>query len=580
MLRQCYYYQQDNQHPEPVRAIVRRELPNLRKALELLLQDGNLDDASEMANNIILFLGYFGLTREAEQVRRRVAKAMETSSKAGADGALTSAEYLHELGLADDERNRGDIRTAYRRLMSLLARIEAIPEGKPRGQGSYEHCVILAELARCFESSGQLKEAEETLRKALSLSDVLLRQETENQGYINLHGTVLGELGDVLRDQGKYIDAKEMQEQALVAQISTNNLREQAVTLGQLGELARRLRLFDEAQSRYLEALDTFRTLGEPQSEAIAWHQLGMVAQEQKEWVEAERCYRESLTIKERLGHKALAATTCNQLASVAQLSGRPIEAEGWFKRAIQLVEQVQAGSIHHAMCLSNLAGLLVNEVTAGRAAKNRLVEARHYVEQAKLIMERPGVSAEIWATFSTLAQIADLEKRTEEAQDYRRRERESFAAFAGNRYHIDQQHSAFIAAIVAAARGDAEARKSIEEVLPKLEENGWHISQAVQRIWAGERDWPTLVEDMGRQQALLILRVLETLQQPSPETEQEGSLEELVASLPAAMLEAMQRGDKAAYQQAFEELSEEEQERVEAILQAVQERQGGEDET
>ena len=117
--------------------------------------------------------------------------------------------------------------------------------------------------------------------------------------------------------------------------------------------------------------------------------------------------------------------------------------------------------------------------------------------------------------------------------------------------------------------------RKNVEEALPVGEENGWHISQAVQRIWAGERDWPTLVEDMDRQDALLILRVLETLQEPAPETfpssneeEEEVSLEELVASL----LAAMQQGDEAAYQQAFEELSEEEQGRVGAILQALQE--------
>ena len=421
-----YYYQQDNQYPEPVRAVVRRELPNLRKALELLLRDGDVNDASEIADRVIKFLNIFGLTREIEQVRRRVTEVMEASSQTDANGGLTRAKYLHELGLAQDARQRGDIRTAYKHLTSLLTRIEATPEGTPRGRGSYQHCRILVELALCFKSNGQLKEAEEKLREALSIIDALLSQDTENQYYINQRGTILCDLGDILGEQGEYIDAKEAYEQALTVHTSTNNLRGQAVVSGQLGNLALRRRNFDEAQSRYLKALDNFRTLGEPEMQAVAWHQLGRVAEEQKEWAEAERCYRESLAIRERLGDTAGVAQTCNQLAIVAESAGRPVEAEGWYKRTIKLDEQVQAGSLSHAMSLNNLAVLLVTEVTAGRAAKNRLVEARRYAEQAKIIKEQPGVSAEIWTTFSILAQIADLEERPEEAQDYRRRERES----------------------------------------------------------------------------------------------------------------------------------------------------------
>lgn len=39
-----------------------------------------------------------------------------------------------------------------------------------------------------------------------------------------------------------------------------------------------------------------------------------------------------------------------------------------------------------------------------------------------------------------------------------------------------------------------------------------WRITDAVQRIWAGERDWHALAEDLDRNSALLVLRVLETL--------------------------------------------------------------------
>ena len=42
----------------------------------------------------------------------------------------------------------------------------------------------------------------------------------------------------------------------------------------------------------------------------------------------------------------------------------------------------------------------------------------------------------------------------------------------------------------------------------------GWRITSALHRIWAGERDWHALVEELNAAQALLVLRVLETLEE------------------------------------------------------------------
>ncbi len=225
-----------------------------------------------------------------------------------------------------------------------------------------------------------------------------------------------------------------------------------------------------------------------------------------------------------------VAAMTCNQLAIVAQRSGRPTEAEGWYKRALELDERAQPGS-PHPKHLNNLAVLLVDEVRAGRAPTTRLAEAKSYAEQALAIKETRDASSGIWNTLSILADIADLEGRAEEARDYRRRERETFAAFAGNRYHIDRQHGQLIAAIAAAALGDAQAREEVEAALPGLEERGWKIAAATRRIWAGERDWHALAEDLDRNSALLILRVLETIAQPPAEAVQPAADEVFAAS-------------------------------------------------
>ena len=74
---------------------------------------------------------------------------------------------------------------------------------------------------------------------------------------------------------------------------------------------------------------------------------------------------------------------------------------------------------------------------------------------------------------------------------------------------------------IAAVAKGDgpdadrAKTRSKIEEVLPKLEESGWHIAAAVQCIFAGERDPDALTADLDEQDAALVRRIFEYIAAP-----------------------------------------------------------------
>ena len=198
-----YLYQEDSRNPQPVRALVRIELPNLRRALELLLEAGELDAASDMADSIAKFLNNFGLWRERDEMRRRVDDAV-AAARSQMGGALTRAEWLRESGLGEDELRKGNLRAAYTRFTNLLARIEALPEGTPLSRGSYEHCVTLHRLARCLRDGKQSAAAEARLREALTVIDALIGQQPDDQDYIRQRGMLLTELGGALRDQGKY----------------------------------------------------------------------------------------------------------------------------------------------------------------------------------------------------------------------------------------------------------------------------------------------------------------------------------------------------------------------------------------
>jgi tetratricopeptide (TPR) repeat protein len=527
-------YQEDNRNPLPVRALVRRELPNLRRAFDLLRARGDYAAAVDLADSIAKFLNNFSLGRELADLRAKQAAAAAAALEEESDGAISQAEFLQVSGQGEDAFNRGDLQAAYEQFSALLARIEAQPAGAPRGPGSYEQCLTLQSLARCLRAGGQPQMAEPQLRRALAVIDGLIAAQPDNPTHIRQRGALLTDLGDVLTNQGRYAEARAAYEDAEQIAKEQDDTRQQGVALGQLGTLALRQRDYAEATRRYRAALELFRRMGEPAGEAVAWHQLGRVAEEQAQsvarsggaqhaaplWAEAERCYREALAIRERLGLMAMAATDCNQLAIVAEGAGRPTEAAGWYKRAIAIAERMNDDKSLAAM-LNNLAALLLAEVRAGRMEHERLVEARGSAERALAIKETLDLSTEPWNTLNILAGIAELEGQPEQARAYRRRARETFAQFAGNRWHIDRQHGALIRDIAAVAQGDASQRAAVEAEFPKMEAvDAWrNVPAAIRRLWDGERDWHALCENVGAQEpSLLILRVLETLAEAEAE--------------------------------------------------------------
>ncbi len=509
-----FLYGRDSRETQPVRALVRREFPNLQQALELSLRAGQLDMASGVAEIITLFLDALGLLRERDKLRQRMAEATATvGTQEG--GPLTPAVWSREIDLGEDELQNGNWSAAYTRFKKLLERIEALPEGTPLGRGSYEHCQILHRLA-VEEAGVQPVTAEQHLREALAIIDALIIQRLDEPTYIHQRGASLVELGKVLSVQGKYAQAQEAYEEALKIATQQGDRPLNAATLGQLGILARSQRNFAQAQSYLNEALSISQTLGQLEMEAESWSQLGEVARERDRLNEAARCYREALAINERLGDQAKAATICNELANVAHRAGRPTESESWLKRALELdKKRVNASGDAYARDLGNLAYILLSEIQVGHVTRERLTEARGYAEQALAILEKFGPSLPLLTTLRHLVQIADLEGRAEAAGEYRRRYRETFAASADNRSYTDQRFGRLIADIAAAARGDTPARARVEAALPRLEgEEGLHIAAVTRRIWDGERDATMLTTGLDEQDTALVYRVLENLVQ------------------------------------------------------------------
>ncbi|NOZ27623.1 MAG: tetratricopeptide repeat protein [Chloroflexi bacterium] len=498
-----YLYHADNRDPIPTRAIAVRELPNLRRALDLHLAAHDWDAAVDLADDIAYFLDLFGRWRERDVMMERVRN--EATRRRGNEGLLTKAEFLLESQRGEMLRSRGQAREAEGVFRRLLALMDA---GADYDTG-YDRCLTLGRLGRSLAAQGRAGEAEAVYRQKLAALAALeqtdqVRRET---------GIVHTDLADVLRDQGRYAEARAEYEASLaIKQELGGEERGIAVVQGQLGTLAMLQGDLAEARRRYREALTRFRALGEERSQAIAWHQLGRVAEEGRDWAEAEHCYREALHIWERIDDKANATKTCNQLAIVAEGAGRPAEAERWYRRAIEMDEEI-GNAKEVARDYNNLADLLLTSYDSPYGPRPNLAAAEEYARKAVAIMESLNdPSLEIWAPYAILAEIAERKGDAAAARAWRRKEQEAFAAFPGSWARLQRQFGPVVQAVVAAAQGNEEAKAAVEAAFPQLTEGGYRLEDPIRRIWAGERDVWALTEGLDRIDALIVRKILEAL--------------------------------------------------------------------
>ena len=62
--------------------------------------------------------------------------------------------------------------------------------------------------------------------------------------------------------------------------------------------------------------------------------------------------------------------------------------------------------------------------------------------------------------------------------------------------------------AVAGECGGNAAAQRQFEEMFPQFERGNWRIVNAIQRIWAGERDLDALTDDIDRNSALIVRRI------------------------------------------------------------------------
>lgn len=490
--QECYYqlshalYFEDSKNPHGVRTIAQQELPNLLYAV-----DGALDAGAEWAVNFVdkvnKFLGNFGLNRDRARLNQRIAQLI------GEVGSYTW--YLSRQNSGEQLFDTGRYQQAAQVFSEILAELGEQP--------SYNRCVTLVRLGRCFEYQRQTAQAAEIYRQGLAVAQQL----EQSHNVKKLMGTLQTKLADALTDMGDYGEARIAYEAGLAIYQEIGDSRDAAASNGQLGTLAILQGNLPEAEQRHREALTTFQQLNEPALEATAWHLLGMVYEEGKQWDAAEDAYREAARIDESLENLAGAASTWSQLGLLNALAGKLGEAEAWFRKALKQFQQLE-NQANASLVLGNLAHLLQNQ-------PHRLSEARQLAEEALAIMKTLDPAAsEIWKIYDTLANIADKQGDTTQAKEYRRQARQAKAAFPGTQYEL-RQHGQFIARSVAAV-DNAEIREQLEIEMENMAKKGWvNLVAAIRSILAGERDENILCEPLDSEHSMIISAILRGIADP-----------------------------------------------------------------
>jgi site-specific DNA-methyltransferase (adenine-specific) len=178
-------------------------------------------------------------------------------------------------------------------------------------------------------------------------------------------------------------------------------------------------------------------------------------------------------------------------------------------------------------------------------------------------------VKAAIEAQDAAAFQCAMDELPPEQAKEVRRQLEEAGIIGTGPAGWTDfevllQEFEVLIQAIATAAGGDEAQRRQVLETLEKLEQAGYHLEQAVRRMWAGERYAAGLIEGLDPNSARLVVHILGRIDPGA--TDSAGRV-----TIPEEVLAAIQAQDEQAFELAMNRLEPTERQRVAEELSRLQ---------
>jgi len=225
---------------------------------------------------------------------------------------------------------------------------------------------ILFDLARLYETKGNLERSSDTFKRVLELDpkyvaagiaigQVEIRRRNFDEALKRLNpalseaiqssneqakGAALHAIGVAYKRLNKPSDGLSNFEQALKIRQTLGDRRGTAATLSEIGQVQTALQRTDEAVASYNQSLKIRQEIGDKRGVGNTLIELGTIHEQREEYANALDLYRQSLQIQVDLGNEAYQGLCQYNIASIYFLQGRYDDALTYFQQALQTREK------------------------------------------------------------------------------------------------------------------------------------------------------------------------------------------------------------------------------------------------
>ncbi len=225
---------------------------------------------------------------------------------------------------------------------------------------------ILFDLARLYETKGNLDRSRDTFQRVLDLDpkyaaagiaigQVEIRRRNFNEALKHLNpalsdaiqtgneparGAALHAMGVAYKRLSKSDDALRNLEQALKIRQGLGDRRGSAATLSEIGQVQTALQQTDAAVASYNQSLKIRQEINDRRGVGNTLIELGTIHEQREEYTNALDLYRQSLQIQVDLGNEAYQGLCQYNIASIYFLQGRYDDALTYFQQALQIREK------------------------------------------------------------------------------------------------------------------------------------------------------------------------------------------------------------------------------------------------
>ncbi|NEC88444.1 tetratricopeptide repeat protein [Streptomyces sp. SID12501] len=212
----------------------------------------------------------------------------------------------------------------------VMASETAVAAARRLGDAHAE-AITLRSLGAALSYCGAYEESLQRNREALSVSRELGQDE----------GWCLNSIGDCLVSLGRFSEAIDQLDQALIAAERNDDVLLTAHSLENIAPAYSALKRYDEAIGSLQQSLTIFRDLGSAHGEALVLDKLANTYLSRQRFKEAVHFASQALSLHEELGNRLSEADTLRILARAFKNIGRVAEARVHWLRALVTLEDL-----------------------------------------------------------------------------------------------------------------------------------------------------------------------------------------------------------------------------------------------